>query len=148
MIRGNGNQFRMRGMALLVRLAQHRLEQRRADLNLVMLAKSQTEADIGTLEATRSSESGIAHGDQSVLGEYGAWARQAAHRRGRLGQRVAELESTAGVAREQVRESAIEARRFELALDAMSSTTKRVAQKKAEARADERELARRAPAAD
>jgi hypothetical protein len=138
----------MRGISLLVRLAQHELEQRRTDLTLVIRAKSQTEADIATLEATGSLEAGIAHTDQSVLGGYGAWARQAARSRGRLSQRSAELETAACVAREQTRQSAIQARRFELALDAIRASTKRIAMKKTDAKADERELARRARVTD
>jgi hypothetical protein len=138
----------MRGISLLLRLARNELEQRRADLGLVLQAKSRTEADITALDAAKASEAGIAHADQSVLGEYAIWARQAARSRGQLRQRAAELESAAGVAREQARQSAIQARRFELALDTMRAGAKRIAAKKTDARADERELARRALASD
>jgi hypothetical protein len=133
----------MKGVALLLRLAQYELEERRSDLGFINQAQIQTEAAIGELDATMTREVSIALADPAALAVFGAWAGQAAKGRILLRNRCEELDLSAHAARDNLLESAAQLRRLEIVLETEQAKARRAAARQADARADERELARR-----
>jgi hypothetical protein len=133
----------MKGVALLLRLAQYELEDRRSDLGLINQAQIRTETAIGELDATVTREANIALADPAAIAAFGAWSVLAAKGRTQLRNRFEELDITAHAARDNLRESAAQLRRLEIVLEAERATARRAATQQADARADERELARR-----
>jgi hypothetical protein len=133
----------MKGGALLLRLAQYELEERRSDLGSINQARNQTETAIGELDATITRESAVAFGDPAAIAAFGAWSGQAAKGRTQLTLRSEELDVGADAARENLRESAAQLRRLEIVLEGERKKARRAAARQAEIRADERELARR-----
>ena len=133
----------MKGVALLLRLAQYELEERRADLGFINQAQMQTETAIGELDATVAREANIALADPAAIATFGAWSGQAAKGRSQLRDRSEELDISADGARENLRESAAQLRRLEIVLETERAKARRTAARQADAQADERELARR-----
>lgn len=133
----------MKGVPLLLRLAQNELEERRSDLGFINQAQMQTETAIGELDAAVTREANIALADPASLATFGAWSGQAAKGRRQLRARCEELDVSADAARENLRESATQLRRLEIVLEAERVKARRAAARQADARADERELARR-----
>ena len=133
----------MKGGALLLRLAQYELEERRSDLGSINQAKIQTETAIGELDATITREAALALADPAAIAAFGAWSGQAAKGRTQLTLRSGELEVSADAARDNLRESAAQLRRLEIVLEGERRKARRAATRRAEVRADERELARR-----
>jgi hypothetical protein len=133
----------MKGVALLLRLAQYELEERRSLLGFINQAQIQTETAIGELDATVSREANIALADSAALAVFGAWAGQAAKGRNELQNRFDELDISAHAARDNLRESAAQLRRLEIVLETEQAKARRAAARQADARADERELIRR-----
>jgi hypothetical protein len=133
----------MKGVALLLRLAQYELEERRSDLGFINQAQTQTETAIGELDATVTREANIAMADPAAIAVYGAWAGQAAKGRTQLRSRFEELDISAHAARDNLRESAAQLRRLEIVLETEQVKARRAAARQADALADERELARR-----
>jgi hypothetical protein len=133
----------MKGVALLLRLAQYELEERRSDLGFINQAQIQTETAIGDLDATVTREANIALADPAAIAVFGAWAGQAAKGRTQLRTRFEELDLSAKAARDNLRESAAQLRRLEIVLETQQAKALRAAARQADARADERELARR-----
>ena len=133
----------MKGVALLLRLAQYELEERRSDLGFINQAQMQTETAIGELDATVTREANIALADPAAVAAFGAWAGHAARDRAQLRNRSEELGISAAAARDKLRESATQLRRLEIVADTERGKARRAAARQADARADERELARR-----
>jgi hypothetical protein len=133
----------MKGVALLLRLAQYELEERRSDLGFINQAQNQTETAIGELDATVTREANIAFADPAAIAIFGAWAGQAAKGRTHLRARCEELDLSAHAARDNLRESAAQLRRLEIVLETQQAKARQAAARKADARADERELIRR-----
>jgi hypothetical protein len=133
----------MKGVALLRRLAQYELEERRADLGLINQAQIQTETAIGELDAKVTREANIALADSEAVAAFGVWAGQAARGRAQLHNRFEELDISAHAARDNLRESAAQLRRLEIVLETDRVKARRAAARQADSRADERELARR-----
>jgi hypothetical protein len=133
----------MKGVALLLRLAQYELEERRSDLGFINQAKVQTETAIGELDATVTREANIALADPASIAVFGAWSGQAAKGRSQLRTRSEELDVSADAARDNLRESAAQLRRLEIVLETTRAKARRAAARQADAQADERELARR-----
>lgn len=134
----------MKGVALLLRLAQYELEERRSDLGFINQAQAQTENAIGELDAAVTREANIALADPAAIAAFGTWAGQAAKGRTQLRHRFEELDISAHAARDNLRESAAQLRRLEIVLETQRTQARRAALRQAGARADERELARRA----
>jgi hypothetical protein len=134
----------MRGVSLLIRLARHDLEERRSDLGCISRAQVDTESAIGTLDETVERESGIAMADPIGMEVFGAWAGQTARGRVQLQTRFEELDISANAARENLRDSAAQVRRLEIVMDTVRLKERRLSVRRADARADERELTRRA----
>jgi prefoldin subunit 5 len=134
----------MKGVAQIIRLAQHELEERRSDLGSINRAQMETETAIGALDETVTRESGIAMADPAAIASFGAWAGQAAQGRSRLQSRFEELDASAHAARDSLREAAAQMRRLEIALDTERAKARRLSARRADVRADERELARHA----
>jgi hypothetical protein len=132
----------MLGVTLLVQLARHDLEERRSDLGGVNRARSDTETEIGTLDETVVCETDVAMTDPSVISAYGAWATRSARVRATLQDRFEELDASAETAREGLRDSAAQVRRLEIVLETARAKARRAAARRAEVRADERELVR------
>jgi hypothetical protein len=133
----------MKGVALLLRLAQYELEERRSDLGFINQAQTQTEAAIGELDATVTRETNVALADPAAIAAFGTWSGQAAKDRTQLRLRSDELEVSADAARDNLRESAAQLRRLEIVLETEGAKARRAAARQADAQADERELARR-----
>jgi hypothetical protein len=133
----------MKGVALLLRLAQYELEERRSDLGFINQAQVETETAIGELDAAVTREANIALADPAAIAVFGAWAGQAAKGRTQLRNRCEELDISAHAARDNLRESAAQLRRLEIVLETQQAKARRAAARQADARADERELARR-----
>jgi hypothetical protein len=133
----------MKGVSLLLRLAQYELEERRSDLGFINQAQMQTETAIGDLDTTVTHEANIALADAEAIAAFGVWAGQTARGRAQLRQRFEELDISAHAARDNLRESAAQLRRLELLLETDRVKARRAAARHAETRADERELARR-----
>jgi hypothetical protein len=133
----------MKGVALLLRLAQYELEERRADLGFINQAQMQTATAIGELDAAVSLETNIALADPAAIAAFGKWSGQAAKGRSQLRVRSEELDVSADAARDNLRESAAQLRRLEIVLETERTKARRAAARQADARADERELARR-----
>jgi hypothetical protein len=133
----------MKGVALLLRLAQYELEERRSDLGFINQAQMQTDTAIGELDATVAREANIALADPAAIAVFGAWSGQAAKGRTRLRIRSEELDASADSARDNLRESAAQLRRLEIVLETERTKARRAAARQADAQADERELARR-----
>lgn len=133
----------MKGVALLLRLAQYELEERRADLGFINQAQMQAETAIGDLDATVIREANIALADPEAVAAFGIWAGRAAKGRTQLRNRFEELDISAHVAHDNLRELAAQLRRLELMLETERTKARRAATRQAETRADERELARR-----
>jgi hypothetical protein len=131
----------MRGVSLLVRLAQHDLEERRSDLGCISRARADTESEIDAHDATVTTEANIAMTDPASMALFSAWASQSARGRARLQDRFAELDAGASAARESLRDAAAQVRRFELAVETVTAKARRVSTRQADAKADERELA-------
>ena len=134
----------MRGVSLLIRLAQHDLEERRSDLGCISRALTDTETAIGTHDETIATETSIAMTDPTAIAVFGAWASQSARGRARLQDRFEELDQSANAARESLRDAATQMRRLELMLDTVRAKARRLSVRQADARADERELVRHA----
>jgi hypothetical protein len=132
----------MRGVPLLVRLAQHELEERRSDLGGISRARSNTEAAIGEHDQLAASEVTIAMADPAALSAFSAWSSRSAQGRAKLQDRFVELDRGALAARENVRDAAAKVRRLEIVVEAMSAKARRFINRQADARADERELTR------
>ena len=133
----------MKGVALLRRLAQYELEERRSDLGFINQAQMQIETAIGELDAAVTRETNIALADPAAIAVFGAWSGLAAKDRAQLRTRSKELDSGADAARDNVRASAAQLRRLEIVLETQRAKARRAAARQADARADERELARR-----
>jgi hypothetical protein len=133
----------MKGVALLLRLAQYELEERRSDLGFINQAQIQTETAIGELDATVTREANIALADPAAIAVFGAWAGQAAKGRTQLQNRFEELDLSAHAARDNLRESAAQLRRLEIVLETQQAKARQAAARREDARADERELIRR-----
>jgi len=132
----------MRGVNLLVRLARHDLEERRSDLGCISQARDETEAAIDTHDETVVSETDIALADPTVIAAFGAWASHSARGRAKLQDRFQELDVSADAARENLRATAAQVRRLEIVLETARVAARRLAVRRADNRADERELAR------
>jgi hypothetical protein len=132
----------MRGVSLLIRLAQHDLEERRSDLGCISRAQTETESAIGALDQSVTSEMSIAMVDSTAVTAFGAWARQSARGRTALENRSRELHQSAVAARENLRETAAQVRRLEIALETDREKARRLSVRRADAKADERELVR------
>jgi hypothetical protein len=133
----------MKGVALLLRMAQYELEERRSDLGSINQAQIQTETAIGELDAKVTQEAAIALADPAAIATFGAWSGLAAKGRAQLRDRFEELDASADAARDHLRESAAQLRRLEIVLETERAKARRAATQQADARADERELARR-----
>jgi hypothetical protein len=133
----------MKGVGLLLRLAQYELEERRSDLGFINQAQQQTETAIGELDATVNREANIALADPASIAAFGTWAVLAAKGRTQLHNRFEELDISAHAARDNLRDSAAQLRRLEIVLETERTKARRAAARQADARADERELARR-----
>jgi hypothetical protein len=132
----------MRGVSLLIRLAQNGLEERRSDLGGICRAQEETEVAIEAHDETAESEARIAMADPTAMALFGAWASQSARGRARLQGRFEELDLSANAARESLCEAAAEVRRLEIVMDTVRARARRLSLRQADARADERELAR------
>jgi hypothetical protein len=133
----------MKGVAQLLRLAQHELEERRSDLGFINQAQQQTETALGNLDESVIREANIAMADPAAIAAFGVWAGQAAKGRTQLRNRSEELDFSALAARDNLRESAAQLRRLEIVLDRERAQARKAAARQADARADERELVRR-----
>jgi hypothetical protein len=133
----------MKGVALLLRLAQYELEERRSDLGFINQAQIQTETALGELDATVTRETNIAMADPAAIAAFGAWSGQAAKGRTQLRMHSEELDLSADAARDNLRESAAQLRRLEIVLETQRAKARHAASRQADAKADERELARR-----
>jgi hypothetical protein len=133
----------MKGVALLLRMAQYELEERRSDLGSINQAQIQTETAIGELDAKVTHEANIALADPAAIATFGAWSGLAAKGRTQLRNRSEELDVDAHAARDNLRDSAAQLRRLEIVLETERTKARRAAAQRAGARADESELARR-----
>jgi len=133
----------MKGVALLLRMAQYELEERRSDLGSINQAQIQTETAIGELDAKVTHEANVALADPAAIATFGAWSGLAAKGRAQLRNRFEELDLSAHAARDNLRESAAQLRRLEILVKTQQTKARRIALRQADARADERELARR-----
>jgi hypothetical protein len=133
----------MKGISLLIRLAQYELEERRSDLGCINRAQTETASAIDALDTTVSREAGIAMTDAAAVATFAAWAGQAAKSRARLQSRIQELDVSAHAARDSLRDTAAQMRRLEIVLDTDREKQKRLSARRADAAADERELVRR-----
>ena len=131
----------MRGVSMLVRLAQHDLEERRSDLGCISRARADTESEIGAHDETLTTEATIAMADPASLASFSAWASQSARGRARLQNRFAELDAGASAAQESLRDAAAQVRRLELVVETVGAKARRLSVRQADAKADERELA-------
>jgi hypothetical protein len=131
----------MRGVSLLVRLAQHELEERRSDLGCVTRARADTETEIISHDEAMTSEASIAMADPASLAMFSAWASQCARGRARLHERFAELDAGAVSARDSLRDAAAQVRRLEIAVETVTAKARRLSARQADAKADEREAA-------
>ncbi|MGD0432311.1 MAG: hypothetical protein ABSA58_14595 [Acetobacteraceae bacterium] len=131
----------MRGVSMLVRLAQQDLEERRSDLGCLNRAREDTETEIGAHDAAVTTEATIAMADPASLAMFSAWASQSARGRARLQDRFAELDAGASAARDSLRDAAAQVRRLEIVVETVSAKARRVSVRQADAKADERELA-------
>jgi hypothetical protein len=133
----------MKGVALLLRLTQYELEERRSDLGFINQAQMQTEMAISELDAAMIREASIAMADPAAIAAFGTWAGRAAKGRTQLRNRFEELDISAHAARDNLRDSAAQLRRLEIVLETEQAKARRAAARRADAQADERELARR-----
>jgi hypothetical protein len=133
----------MKGVALLLRMAQYELEERRSDLGSINQAQIQTETAIDELDAKVTHEANVALADPAAIATFGAWSGLAAKGRAQLRNRFEELDLSAHAARDNLRESAAQLRRLEIVLETERAKARRAAAHQSDARADERELARR-----
>jgi hypothetical protein len=133
----------MKGVALLLRIAQYELEERRSDLGSINQAQIQTETAMGELDAKVTHESNVALADPAAIATFGAWSVLAAKGRAQLRNQFEELDVSAHAARDNLRESAAQLRRLEIVLETQRAKASRAATQRADARTDERELARR-----
>jgi hypothetical protein len=132
----------MRNVAMLVRLARHELEERRSDLACISGARAETETAIGTLDRTVTDEAKIALNDPTAIAAYGHWASRSARARAGLRSRFEELDLSTEGARENLRDKATQMRRLEIVVETMRASARRTSMRKADSKADERELAR------
>jgi hypothetical protein len=132
----------MRGVPLLIRLAQHELEEKRSDLGYISRARAETEEAIGAHDEAAISEAAVVLADPATMATFSAWSRQSARGRVQLQQRFRELDAGTAAARESVRDAAAQVRRLEVVVEEMGAKARKVATRRADARADERELAR------
>src|SRR5580658_7446797 len=116
----------MRGVSLLIRLARHDLEERRSELGSISRAQTDTEIAIGTLDETVECESGIAMSDPAGMASFGTWASQSARGRAQLQGRFEELDASANVARESLRDTAAQVRRLEIVMDTVRAKERRL----------------------
>lgn len=134
----------MKGLALLMRLAQYELEERRSDLGSINRTRAETETALGRHDDTVVREAAIAMADPASIAAFGVWAGQAARGRTTLQNRRDELEANAHAAHGRVHDAAVHKRRLEIVLDERHEQVRRRTAKNAEAKADERELTRHA----
>ncbi len=131
----------MRNISLLVRLAQHELEERRSDLGCISRARAETETEIGSHDAAVAKEANIAMADPATMAMFSAWASQSAQGRADLQRRFVELDRGASAAREGLRDAAAQAKRLELVVEKLGAGARRQSVRREDAKADERELA-------
>jgi flagellar export protein FliJ len=132
----------MRGVPLLLRLAQHDLEERRSDLGCISRARTDTETAIDAINETISAETSIAMTDPVGMAVFSAWMSQSTRSRARLRDRFQELNKSADAARENLRDTAAQVKRLEIVLDTARSNERRASAKQADVMADELEAVR------
>ena len=132
----------MRNVSILIRLAQHELEERRSDLAYVSGARTETESALGTLDRTVTDEARIALNDPAGIAAYGQWASRSARARAGLRSQFEELDLSTQGARESLLDAAARMRRLEIVMETMRASARRTSMRQADGKADERELAR------
>ena len=84
---------------------------------------------------------------RASVAAFSTWARQANRARGKLQQRFAELDRTETAARESLRDAISQVKRLQSVLESAESSMRQAATRRADIRADEREVARHAASA-
>ncbi|MFZ6765339.1 hypothetical protein [Pseudoroseomonas sp. WGS1072] len=134
----------MQGLPLLIRLARQRADERRIALATAEQARLAGEAALAHQAEEVAAEQAQVRQHPASLGDWAAWSRAAARRRGRLLEGLALLRAQEAAAREALRAEFAEVKRLELALQARRQAALRQAARKAELRAeDSARLARR-----
>jgi predicted nucleic acid-binding Zn-ribbon protein len=132
----------MRGLPLLVRLAQQGADERQGDLSQIARASADASAPLDQHDASAAEEANRALSDPAALAALVSWTPHAARGRATLQQRAAELDRSELAAREALRDAIARTRRLELALEAIQVANRRTAMRRADQQADERELVR------
>jgi hypothetical protein len=136
----------MRGLPLLVRLAQQGADERQGDLSQIARASADASAALEHHDVASAEEANRALADPAALAALVTWTPHAARGRATLQQRAAELDRSELAAREALREAIARTKRLELALEAIQVANRRTAMRRADQQADERELVRQASA--
>jgi hypothetical protein len=131
----------MRNVSLLVRLAQHELEERRSDLGMIAQARAETETELSQHDAAVANEAKIAMSDPATMAMFATWASQTARGRAQLQSRFVELDTGASAARDGLRDAAAQMKRLELVVEKIGANAKKQIVRQTETKADERELA-------
>ncbi len=132
----------MRGLPTLIRLAQQEVDERRSDLVRIVAARASAAAALDTHDAEAAREANLSMTNALELAAFSTWARQATRARARLQQRFAELGRTETTGREALRDAIAQMKRLQSVWESAETATRQIATRRADIRADEREIAR------
>jgi hypothetical protein len=138
----------MRGLRLLVRLAQRKTDECRGSLVEASLAKADADAALVAHHNGIASEGRVAVYDPAMLATLGAWCRHAARAHAQLQARKNELDHSEAAARDALRSAFIDLKRLEMAQEAAVRRERTTAIRRVEIRADEPYASARTSAAD
>ncbi len=127
----------MRGLPLLSKLAQTDADHRRYELGRIVVAHESTRAALEAQDRTATQEAERAGASMEARAAYGGWLRVDRRPPVGLDEREAQLDRTEDGARAALREAVIEMKRFETVQRSVPTEERRMAARKAEARADE-----------
>ena len=132
----------MKGLPILLRLAQRSSEERCAVLSQSQQERLSAEAELAAYDRAVAAEDAAASVQIAAMGDWSAWMTAAARRRQDLTTGLALLEAREAEAREAVREALADTRRLELALEQITQTERRMALRREQQAAEEAELQR------
>jgi hypothetical protein len=133
----------MRGVQLLVELAQRATDECRGSLAHISLAKADADAALILHEERVARESRIAAEDPAIIGSLDAWSNHTAQTRALLRNRKTELDRSESAGRDALRAAFADLKRLETARDAAKRLERIAAMRRADGEAEDQYVSAR-----
>jgi hypothetical protein len=127
----------MRGLHLLIELAQRTTDERFAELARANRAKAEVEAALTAHEENLVVEGRFLAADPTMMAGFDAWSRRAVRTRSLLRSRETDLDRDESAARDALRSAFIDLKRLEIARDDEDRANRRAAARRADIQASE-----------